>query len=330
MQWIARIALLSTLCCGACSIYPLPEDTTSFDSDRIASVIRCQTRDAIRRVIVALIATGKDRVVYRGMTGYQTAAWLEQQPAHFHEVKWEQITDTKIRAPLLFYKDTSVSYDFTIDTTEVNTAGVNVTLVKKLFVGNDSIGLVAKNDRTREVKRHFRAYDSFDSLARLMKEETCDGMPQQVNALYPATGLLRIDSLVNSFLLANQWGNLAGDDANYTTAQMTDTLTFTTKFTGNVDPSTAIDPVTGRFVPSSASLNIDNSRQDLHTILILLRLPPNTKGLPQFDEYGRIIAPGYVGQKAAASAALDRQRDFNTQDALTKLGTGIGRVGPGL
>ena len=105
---------------------------------------------------------------------------------------------------------------------------------------------------------------------------------------------------------------------------MTDTLTFTTKFTGNVDPSTTANPVTGKFIPSSATLNIDHARQDLHTIIILLRLPPTTKGLPQFDEYGQ-ISPSYVGQKAAAAAALDRQREYDTQDALIRLGTGIGR-----
>ena len=139
------------------------------------------------------------------MTGYETAAWLDQNPNNFHRIQWEKIVDPTIRKPLLFYKDTSVSYDFTIDSTEMNTAGVNLTLLKQLHAGTDNIGLVARNDRTREVKRHFRNYDSFDSLARLMREDTCYGMPNVVNGLYPAAGLLRIDSLVNSFLFENQW-----------------------------------------------------------------------------------------------------------------------------
>jgi hypothetical protein len=242
-------------------------------------------------------------------------------------LKWENFAP-ELRAPFIFYKDTLVSYDFTIDTTEMNTAGLNVTLLKKLTGGTDNIGLVAKNDRTREVKRHFRSFDTFDSLVRLMREDSCDALPQQANYLFPAAGLLKINSLIDAFLLTNQWENLAGDAKEYTTAQMTDTLTFTTKSTGNFDPSTTHDPVVGKFVPSSASLNLDNSRQDLHTIIILVSLPPNKDGLPQFDEFGRILPPGTPRTRAAASAALDRQRDYNTQDALTRLGTGVGRIGP--
>jgi hypothetical protein len=195
-----------------------------------------------------------------------------------------------------------------------------------LLGGTDNIGIVARNDRTREVKRHFRVYDSFDSLSRLMLEEVCENVPNNVNELYPSTGLIRIYSLVKGFLEANHWNNLAGDDTNYTTAQMADTITFTTKFTGNLDPSTTMDPVRGKWVPSSLSANFDNTRQDLHTILILLRLPPSKKGLPRFDEFGRITLSAKENQRATAATALDRQRDYNTQDALTRLGTGIGQI----
>src|SRR5262249_35669890 len=104
------------------------------------------------------------------------------------------------------------------------------------------------------------------------------------------------------------------------------TLTFTTKSTGNFDPSTTANISAGKFVPSSAGLNVDNFRQDLHTIIILVSLPPTKSGLPQFDEFGRILPPGKAGARAAAAAGLDRQRDINTQNALTRLGTGVGRI----
>jgi hypothetical protein len=312
---------------GGCSVYPLPENVMRFDSDKIAAVIRCQTRDAIRQVILRNITAAKSPIVYGRKTRDELLDWLQSNPENFRRLTWEKFAP-ELRGPFVFYKDTSVSYDFTIDGTEMNTAGVNLTLIKKLTAGTDNIGVVAKNDRTREVKRHFRSFDTFDSLARLMREDACSTiMPEQVDPVYPTAGLLRINSLIDSFLLANQWENLAGDDKNYTTAQMTDTLTFTTKWTGNIDPSTTVDPIVGRWVPTSASLNIDNSRQDLHTIIILISLPPDKSGLPQFDEYGRILPPGQVGVRAAASAALDRQKDYNTQDALTRLGTGVGRIG---
>ena len=297
-----------------------------FDSDHIAALVRCQTRDAIRHAIRQNIEAARSPFLYERMARGELLVWLDSDPENYRRLKWEKFTP-ELRDPFLFYKDTAVSFDFTIDSTEMNTAGVNLTLLKKLAAGTDNIGLVAKNDRTREVKRHFRSFDTFDSLARLMREDVCYNMPTQANPVYPTAGLLRINSLVDSFLIANQWGNLAGDEKNYTTGQMSDTLTFTTKWTGNLSPSTTADPVVGSWVPTSASLNFDNSRQDLHTIIILISLPPDKKGLPEFDEFGRILPPGKARARAAASAALDRQRSYNTEDALTRLGTGVGRIG---
>ncbi|WP_271554895.1 hypothetical protein [Bradyrhizobium sp. CCBAU 45394] len=322
IRW-ALFSLLS-LATGGCSIYPLPEDTTGFASEDIATIIRCQTRDAIREEIVANIAAAKSPFVYQRMTKDQLIETLRASPEYFRSLNWNDFAK-ELRDPFLFYKDTSISYDFTIDSTEVNGNGIDLTLLKSFSSGTDKIGVTAKNDRTREVKRHFRVYDSFDSLARLSTEGMCDIVPKQINAIYPAAGLLKIRSLVHSFLVQNQLGNLAGENSDYTTAQMTDTITFTTKFTGNVDPSTQLNPVAGKFVPSNLAANFDNSRQDMHTIIILIRLPPNKSGLPRFDEIGRITLAPKEASKAAASEALDRQREFNTQDALVRLGTGIGR-----
>lgn len=311
---------------GGCSIYPLPEDAMSFNSDKIAAVIRCQTRDAIRQVVIRNIEAAGSPILYDRMNKEQLLDWLQSNPESWRQLKWERFTP-ELRNPFLFYKDTSISYDFTIDTTEQNTTGLNVTLLRQFTGSTNAIGLGAKNDRTREVSRHFRTFDTFDSLARLMRTDACENSPQAPNYLFPAAGLLRINSLVDSFLLANQWENLAGKDQDYTTASMSDTLTFTTKNTGNFDPSTTSDPTIGKWAPTSASVNLDNLRQDLHTIIILISLPPDKKGLPQFDEFGRILAPGKAA-KAAASVALDRQREFNTQNALTRFGTGVGRIVP--
>src|SRR5689334_24591187 len=177
-----------------------------FDSNQITSIVRCQTRDAIRRIVLELIEPSGQTVVYvsaRGerLTGEEMVAWLRENPERFRSLQWERFSPN-LRANLLYYKDTSVSYDFSIDGTEANSAGVNVTLLNKLFAGTDNIGVVARNDRTREVKRHFRVFDTFDSLSRLMREEVCANVPQNINELYPSTGLIRIYSLVKGFLEA--------------------------------------------------------------------------------------------------------------------------------
>ncbi|MCK1383406.1 hypothetical protein [Bradyrhizobium sp. 21] len=327
MRRLAGIAALAFAALSSgCSIYPLPEDVMPYKSEEIAAVIRCQARDAVRNVILQNIEAAKSPILYERMNKQELLAWLTGNTENFHSLKWDRFTP-ELRGPFTFYKDTSISYDFTIDTTEKNVAGVNLTLLRQYSGSTNAAGLVASNDRTREVSRHFRAFDTFDSLARLMPERACNRAPRTENYVFPAAGLLRINSLVNSFLIANSWENLAGPDKEFTTAQMADTLTFTTKSIGNFDPSTTADPIIGKWVPSSASLNIDNTRQDLHTIIILISLSPDKSGLPQFDEFGRILAPGKASAKVAASAALDKQKDFNTQSALTRFGTGVGRIG---
>lgn len=329
MQRRTRIAgLIFAVFLSGCSIYPLPEDVMQYDSDKIAAAIRCQTRDAIRGVIVRSIEGARSPVLYKQMGKEQLLNWLQSDPENFRRLKWDSFAP-ELKTWFLFYKDTSISFDFTIDSSEQNTTGLNLTLLRQFSGSTNAVGLGGTNDRTRQVKRAFRVFDTFDSLARLMLTEACDNAPQAPNYLFPAAGLLKINSLVDSFLIANNWENLAGSDKNYTTAEMSDTLTFTTKHTGNVSPSTTADPTIGKWVPTSATLNLDNTRQDLHTIIILISLPPDKTGLPQFDEFGRILAPGSkTAARAAASAGLDKQKAANTQDALTRIGTGVGRLGP--
>jgi hypothetical protein len=123
-----------------CSIYPLPEDVMPFDSDRIAALIRCQTRDAIRQAILRNIAAAKSPLVYERKTREELLDWLQTNPENFRSLKWEKFAP-ELKNPFLFYKDTSVSYDFTIDGTEMNTAGLNLTLLKKNFPRQELITL---------------------------------------------------------------------------------------------------------------------------------------------------------------------------------------------
>src|SRR5438067_10950359 len=100
---------------SACSIYPLPEDVMPFDSNQIASIIRCQTRDALRQVVLRAIANAKSSIVYQRKTRDDLLVWLQRNPDDFRSLKWEKFSP-ELREPFLFYKDTSVSYDFAVDT----------------------------------------------------------------------------------------------------------------------------------------------------------------------------------------------------------------------
>ena len=65
---------------GGCSIYPLPEDVIPFNSERIAALVRCQTRDAIRQAVVDNIEKAEQPIVYGKQTKDELLAWLRENP----------------------------------------------------------------------------------------------------------------------------------------------------------------------------------------------------------------------------------------------------------
>ncbi|MDX7953855.1 hypothetical protein P7D22_22120 [Lichenihabitans sp. Uapishka_5] len=326
LRWSTVPAVAASL--SGCSIYPLPEDTVGLDSNQIATLIRCHTRDAIRNEITTNTSLLGDGIAYDGLSGTEEARRLRENPVLFHSLDYGRFSQP-LRGLFTYYKDATVADDFTIDTTEVNTSGVGLTIFEKFLSGTNSIGLATKNDRTREVSRHFRIFDSFDSLARQLPEQTCASVPGAANYAFPSAGLTRIRSLVHHFTVANQLGNLGGSsNTDYTTAEMTDTITFTTKNTGNLDPVFALSPVTHAYVPTSVSATVDNSREDKHTIIVLLRLPSDRNKLPRFDEAGYLTVAPSERQKAVAAGALDRQRDYNQQNDISKLTSSLTRMSP--
>jgi hypothetical protein len=226
-----------------------------------------------------------DASVFRGMSGFDSAKFVTENP---FELKSLKVGFSEFIAPSFkYYADTSVSYDFTIDSSEMNTAGIDLSILKTFTNGSRTYGIGSRNDRTRQVKRQFRNYDSFESLLNL-PQDACLNVPEAVNALYPSVGFKRIDQLVDDFVEQNQSDNLGSKD-HAEDAEMNDTMVFTTKTTGNFDPKLGRNGIVGATVPSQINVALDNYRQDIHTVIILLRLPADRSKLPKFDSLGRLI-----------------------------------------
>ncbi|MBA9071716.1 hypothetical protein FHR71_005502 [Methylobacterium sp. RAS18] len=274
-------------------------------------------RDAIRTEYIRNLEAGRERFAYKGMTGTQAAQYFRDDMDRFEGVQWSDFTKDP-RGVFEFYGNTAIAYDFTIESSEMNAAGVDLTLLRKLTRGSDAVGLLAKNDRTRVVRRHFRVFDSFDSLVRRLQRGRCAGVPHLPNAIFPSTGTLRLHSLVKNFTIQNQVGNLGGKDWDYRTAQMDDTMIFTTKSTGNFDPTLSSDATPGVFVPSQIKLTMDNYRQDLHTIIILLQLSEDPSKALRFDQRGLLTAPLQSERRLQLEVGLDRVVDRNAQDAISQ------------
>ena len=78
----------------------------------------------------------------------------------------------------------------------------------------------------------------------------CDGQLVQANYVYPITGRIGIDRMVHDFVELTLFGSLTEPKAAPGAAgapTMVDELTFTTAFSGSVNPVVVFTPVTPAF-----------------------------------------------------------------------------------
>ncbi|MER9444896.1 hypothetical protein NKI79_26660, partial [Mesorhizobium sp. M0340] len=333
---VMKVSLFLVLCLvSGCAVYPLPEDVMAYSSRDIATQVRCEARFSVQQEIIAATRQLRSKVAYDGLTGSQKADLLEFDRSQFQTLEWKRF-EPNLATVFGFYKDTSISYDFTLDGTVQNDLGFQASVLGKFAKRTDTFAVKVGNTRTREVKRHYRIYDSFESLAVGMPEAFCEhfnrvdltsklpdkSFTNRPNYNFPSTGMLKIRTLIHDFLVQNETGNLSSSDPkSWTTADMTDTVTFTTKAVGNLDPSTAIVPATHGLSLASVGLTGDNYRQDVHTIIIDVSLPSDKTGLPVFDESGRLISKKDKETARVVQAAqnLDRAKVNNFQDDFRNL-----------
>lgn len=311
---------------SGCAIYPLSDDVTLFESEQISTIVRCQVRDAYRFEIIRNLDASKEKISYKNMTGYQAAAYFSESPDRFVNISWADF-NKQLSEVLFFYANTIVSYDFSIDSSEMNADGVDFTFLKSFTKGTNSLQFTAKSDRTRQVTRHFRVFDTLGTLATKLKDRYChiENAPTVPNFMHPSTGLLRLNSLVKNFLVQNQTGNLGGEKSDYTTAEMADTMVFTTKHSGNFDPTLTATAIIGAYVPSQVKFNADNYRQDIHTVILLLQLPVDKSKLPRFDSTGRLTTESEARQ-TRANNGLDREDALNTARSIRSIPGDLRRV----
>ena len=323
---------------SGCSIYPLPQDVTDYSSRDVALQIRCGAKFSVEKELESVLDHFGNTPAYETYSASQFSDLLDKHPDSYSSLNWQNFKGP-IKSLFDFYKDTGVSYDFTLDGTEQNDFNLGGGVNGAWSHRTDTLGFKVANERTREAKRHFRLYDSFDSLIHT-PEVTCrdfnHGDPdsklpnksfaQTPHYMFPSTGMLRIRDLIHDFVVQNQTNNLGGPDKSWSTADMTDTITFTTKSTGNFDPSTKMVTAVHGWSLASLNLGSDNSRQDVHTIVIDVSLPADKSGLPTFDSSGRLVsAPARPNRVAQADANLDKAQSKNAQDALQIFATFVVR-----
>jgi hypothetical protein len=249
----------------------------------------------------------------------------------------------------------AIAYEFTFQITENNDATGDIT-GSILFPngGNFSLAANADSKRQRFSNRYIKIVDSFDEL----RKADCSPQTLEKNLIYPIAGDIGIHEVVTTFANLQNVANLtspigAGQPPNFDPGvepkeifRFADTLTFTTTFSGGVNPTLTLSQVTNAFRVTSVNagpgtgpsltppsgvtpLQIADlatpqtglvaQRQDMHKVVISLAGVPKMTNVPRSN--ARISAPAtnhaitsttslqlQATAKERALFELDRQR----------------------
>jgi hypothetical protein len=263
----AALAALSLF--SGCAIHPLPEDTSGVTTTTIVQQIRCETREALRNDIITYLRRFNDPFTDALASRY------EADPASirtFHYNLFKHPKWARVRRVVKLFYDTGVAYTFDLYAAENNNLSGNANFTNALVNPIFALNLSAGANRKRENDRQFTATDTFSGLLKL-PEEYCVGRVVHANYIYPITGRIGVDRLVNDFIEVTLFGNLGNKDPKGPPT-MADNLTYTTMISGSVNPSVTFTPVGSAFQPLNASLTAAADRTDKHNVTVALALDP--------------------------------------------------------
>jgi hypothetical protein len=257
---------------SGCAIHPLPEDVTGVTTIQIVQQIRCEARDALRNDVIIFLRRLGDPYTDALALQYETdpASIRTFSPNLFRGAKW-----ARVREVVQLFYNTGIAYNFDLDMFEDNNVSANANFANAMVNPIFSLNLSGAVNRKRENDRQFTATDTFSGLLKVT-EDYCLGRVVHANYIYPLTGRIGVDRLINDFIELTLFGSLAGKADNPKgPPTMADVLTYTTLITGTVNPQITFTPVTSAFRLTTASISATADRSDAHKVTIALALPPD-------------------------------------------------------
>lgn len=350
---------------GACAAPPLPQDVTGSVTKDIVANVRCEAREGLRQTALDWLrhSNHSNRRVWRGYTGTQLANLLASDPSRWRTIQINEM-EPYTRKYFSFYANSQIAYAFLLDLEEGNNDDIGVgfsrSFINKTASRLDKIGLSAASERQRMLKRSFNIVDTFSELAQLVPDSYCTA-PKMVNLVYPMTGKLPIKDLISTYIHTNEFDHLGGagtdpksvfgTESQPAIPQMGDTITFSTKFSGGINPTYALGSPLGPGIQMvSASFSNTTYRKDRHEVGIVVSTSPDSAKLRPLDAsvvgplaFGRdaldanlrrtYLPPANRGQLTDARLqyginTLAAQRQKNVDDAIIQLGNGLSRLAP--
>ena len=307
---------------GACSVYPLSQETGGDNTFNIVAKVRCEVRDALRDIVITEAEKYVTERAYGTESGLAFAARLRAQPSDFSRLK-TALFSPDLRTAIAYYQNSTINYDFTLQGTESNIQGVQGGLIRTLPRNVAVVGFGLEGDRTRDVKRNFEISDHAITLAQKPDEDYCRTV-RDVEFIYPMGGQKNIRDLIENFIFLNLDGGLEGSTKEPNIRRMGDTILFRTRVTGNLAPGFTFTPIGSALGLSGLSFRNTNYREDYHQVIITITT--SAVGAPNGGGLSAKAPPPAQRREADGANSIRVIREKNLQDAVIQLGDGLSRL----
>jgi hypothetical protein len=318
------VALASWL--AGCAIHPLPEDVTGNTTYAIVQKIRCEARDALDQLAIRGLreSTNPRTISLADLLAERRVTILDlfMNPHYMRDV------DREVHNNFDVFTLSALAFDFSLVGTENNDAAANANFGWPFGGGLFTLNVSGGTNLERQNDRKLQVGHTFLELYDRTSKEVCEQIVAGTgNLIYPITGKIGLDEVINTFYLLNRPYNPSlqlpvdrygiaiteayrnkFDGGNI--KKVSDTLQFTTSFVGGSSPFISLDPVPGRvfrFVNATATLAA--RRKDIHRVAISVEMGPVVTSLAH--------ARGLAGLRATEpSRQVAKRRAFERLDEL--------------
>jgi hypothetical protein len=299
-------ALAPSMLLGGCSIRPTVDGLSGTPHTyAVVQRIRCETRDALAVLLAERLR--------RSNMSSQAEVLLRTKRFDFALVPR---LDPATRAIFETYDGATIAYQFDFDITEVNNAGVGVGVTFPMVRGPLNLPLSASNNRERSNMRSFRVLDRVRELLTVMKAEFCETYGHSnADFMYPITGQIGMEDQIRLFFSLTQSANLAGNKDRIPT--LSETLEFTTRISAAARPRIELARLGNGAQFSGASGDFEARREDVHKVIIVMTLPPESEPWSPSITESRGAAATERRRSLATSGAID---ELNRQQDLQAVG----------
>lgn len=284
------LVISSALWVAGCSIHPIPDDVSVYDTADIVRNVRCEAKSAVRERI--------RHALHRHPELADIPPDYVTQPRYFSRIKR---VDHVLAAKFEDYMGSAIAYDFEFKITEANNASASVGFLVPFFsTGKLAADAGAGLEKSRTGERRFKTVETFAELVKL----DCDDYEQpRKNILYPMTGSIGMAKIMNTFIDLTELGG--GKDI------FTDTITFVTKVSGEAGTVVELLPVTNQFRVVGAEGHVDASRNDEHKLIVSLTFPTGDFRVARLDARAGITNSQIRALENLCIARAEQREDEN-------------------